>query len=423
MRGPRPAGRACVPPRGRPRSPRRPGWPAATRWPRPPALRSRGVAARRWPPPRSPRPSCAAGRPASSGRRRPGCSSPAPGWSRPPGRSSPTAAPPGCAPPGVRTLADLGCGLGADALAAARAGHPGVRRGGRPGDRRDRRRQRSTRRAGRPVHGGVRRRDVVDRGRVDAVFCDPARRTGRPAAGLRPDGLLAALGLRRRAARAGAAHRAEAGPRHRPRAAPAGRRGGVGQRRRRPGRGRRSGAARWPTCPRRATVLRAGDAARADRHRRGRAPRRPGPRATSTTRTARWSAPTWSPSSPHASAARWPTRASPTSGPTAPRRPPFARCFAVDEMLPFSLKRLRAALRDREVGRAGNPQTRLRPRRRVAPQAIPPLRPQRRLHPAHPNRLRPRRHHRHPHLALFHHARSVPNGGIVPITFPGTGSV
>lgn len=30
---------------------------------------------------------------------------------------------------------------------------------------------------------------------------------------------------------------------------------------------------------------------------------------------------------------------------------PFARCFAVDEVLPFSLKRLRAALRDRGVGR------------------------------------------------------------------------
>ncbi|NUT32747.1 MAG: SAM-dependent methyltransferase, partial [Hamadaea sp.] len=30
---------------------------------------------------------------------------------------------------------------------------------------------------------------------------------------------------------------------------------------------------------------------------------------------------------------------------------PFARCFAVDDVLPFSLKRLRAALRDRGVGR------------------------------------------------------------------------
>jgi hypothetical protein len=30
---------------------------------------------------------------------------------------------------------------------------------------------------------------------------------------------------------------------------------------------------------------------------------------------------------------------------------PFGRCFAVDEVIPFSLKRLRAALRDRGVGR------------------------------------------------------------------------
>ncbi|HCT75284.1 MAG TPA: SAM-dependent methyltransferase [Micromonosporaceae bacterium] len=34
-----------------------------------------------------------------------------------------------------------------------------------------------------------------------------------------------------------------------------------------------------------------------------------------------------------------------------PTRTPFGRCFEVDEVLPFSLKRLRAALRTREVGR------------------------------------------------------------------------
>jgi hypothetical protein len=34
-----------------------------------------------------------------------------------------------------------------------------------------------------------------------------------------------------------------------------------------------------------------------------------------------------------------------------PIQTPFARCFAVDEVLSFSLKRLRAALRDRQVGR------------------------------------------------------------------------
>jgi hypothetical protein len=34
-----------------------------------------------------------------------------------------------------------------------------------------------------------------------------------------------------------------------------------------------------------------------------------------------------------------------------PTQTPFGRCFAVDEILPFSLKRLRAALRAREVGR------------------------------------------------------------------------
>ncbi len=35
----------------------------------------------------------------------------------------------------------------------------------------------------------------------------------------------------------------------------------------------------------------------------------------------------------------------------APAQTPFGRCFAVDEVLPFSLKRLRAALRSRSVGR------------------------------------------------------------------------
>lgn len=36
---------------------------------------------------------------------------------------------------------------------------------------------------------------------------------------------------------------------------------------------------------------------------------------------------------------------------SAPAATPFGRCFAVDEVIPFSLKRLRAALRSREVGR------------------------------------------------------------------------
>jgi hypothetical protein len=38
----------------------------------------------------------------------------------------------------------------------------------------------------------------------------------------------------------------------------------------------------------------------------------------------------------------WSSSASPT---------PFGRCFAVDEVIPFSLKRLRSALRSRGVGR------------------------------------------------------------------------
>ena len=35
----------------------------------------------------------------------------------------------------------------------------------------------------------------------------------------------------------------------------------------------------------------------------------------------------------------------------APTVTPFGRCYAVDEVMAFSLKRLRAALREREVGR------------------------------------------------------------------------
>ena len=141
---------------------------------------------------------------------------------------------------GVRTLADLGCGLGADALAAARAG---IRVYGVEADPLTAALAAANAEAAglaELVHRRVRAtRPAFDLAGVDAVFCDPARR--RAGAGRRvfdPTRLLAAVGLRRRAGRAGAAHRAQAGARHRPRAAPARRRGGVGQRRRRPGRGR-----------------------------------------------------------------------------------------------------------------------------------------------------------------------------------------
>ena len=251
---------------------------------------------------------------------------------------------------GVRTLADLGCGLGADALAAARAGIRVYGGGGRPGDRGDGRRQRRGGRAGRAVHASsaATRPASTSTGSTRSSAIRPGARRHR-AAGLRPARLLAAVGLRHRAGRAGAAHRAKVAPGHRPRADAGRRRGRVGRRRRRPGRGRalvrpagRGRPAGPPCCGGRRGALHELTGSRRDRG-AGRA----GRAATCTTRTRRWSARTWSPSWPPTG--RDPRRpdASRTSTPTSRSARRTRRCLEITDVLPFSLKRLRALLRDR----------------------------------------------------------------------------
>ena len=72
--------------------------------------------------PRSPRSSCGGGPRRSSASWRRGCTSRPRVSSRPPAcRSRPTG-PPGCGPPTTATLIDLGCGIGGDLVAFARAG-------------------------------------------------------------------------------------------------------------------------------------------------------------------------------------------------------------------------------------------------------------------------------------------------------------
>ena len=116
-------------------------------------------------------------------------------------------------------------------------GDPGVRGGRRPADRRDGRRQRRRGRTGRSGDRRVRGRDDRGGGEVRRGLRRSGPAPGGRWPGLRPQVLFAAVGLRGRTGRAGPAHRAQAGAGHRPRAAAAGRRGGVGQRGRRPGRG------------------------------------------------------------------------------------------------------------------------------------------------------------------------------------------
>ena len=189
----------------------------------------------------------------SSGRRRPACSSPGPGWSRRPGRWSPSGGPPGCArrracarwptsaagwaptrsprpAPGIRVYA-----VEADPLTAALAAANADRAPGSPTG------SRST---------CARRHGLRPVDRFDAVFCDPARRTAGRAPGVRPGGVLAAVGLRRRAGRRGCrVHGAQARARaSTTRCCPPGAEGEMGQRRRRGGRGRVLVRRRWPGC-------------------------------------------------------------------------------------------------------------------------------------------------------------------------------
>ncbi len=85
----------------------------------------------------------------------------------------------GWSPPGPRSVLDLGCGIGSDALAFRPRRSTGGRRRTRSGHRGDGRGQSC---AGGPRgRRSARRRRAGGRGaagQVDAVFCDPARRTG-----------------------------------------------------------------------------------------------------------------------------------------------------------------------------------------------------------------------------------------------------
>ena len=238
-------------------------------------------------------------------------------------------------------------GWASDALAAARAGHPVYAVDADPLTAALAAANADGGGAGRPGHRRVRGRH--DRRRwsgFDAVFADPARRRAGRRPGVRPAVLLAAVGLRRRPGRAGAAHGAEAGARASTtrccRRAPRGS-GSASD-------GDLVEAAFWcgplAAVPRRATLLPRRPAELTGAGARP-APVGAGRRVTCTTRIRRWSGRTWSPSSRRRSAAGWPTRTSRTSTPTSRVDTPFARRLEITDVLPFSLKRLRALLRER----------------------------------------------------------------------------
>ena len=270
-------------------------------------------------------------------------------------------------PEGSR-VADVVCGIGGDLLALARAGcvveavdadpltaaiaaANAETAGGWPSCS--------------PWSAATRRR--LDVTRVDAVFCR-TRRVVRPApvgGSSNPKAQLAPMGLRHLglARSGGALDRGEGGPGPAPRAHPAGRRGGVGQRGRRPGRGRplvrRAGRTPAPRDP-------------ADRCKEG-PPVDASGRAGVACRQLTGSG--------EVEAAVGPVRrylydpdpavvrahllaelaveldgtlADPSIAylyADAPVATPFARCLEITDVLPFSLKRLRALLRERRVGR------------------------------------------------------------------------
>lgn len=249
---------------------------------------------------------------------------------------------------GVRTVADLGCGLGADAIACARAG---LRVTAVEAD------AETAELTGANVAElglagliTVRHEDAVttDLTGIDAAFCDPARRSGNrrifdPAAYSPPWDFVVGLAARV--------------PMTVLKLAP-----GIDQELLPDGAelelvsvdGEVVEAAAWcgplAAVPRRATVLRAG---------------RPHELTGTGTAEAPVGAPAGYVSDPDGAVVRahlvaefaaanggW--LGDPTIAYVWSHEPivsPFNRCFAVDEVLPFSLKRLRAALRGREVGR------------------------------------------------------------------------
>ena len=251
---------------------------------------------------------------------------------------------------GVRRIADLGCGLGADTIAFARAGMRVFAVEADPATA-------ALARANLVALGLADRAKVVggdatavDLSEVDAVFCDPARRT-RTAAG---------CSTRPRTRRPGPswsrwpagcpAPSSSSPPGSTTTLIPAGRRGGVGQRRRRPGRGHRLvwTVGRRPPPGHRAP-------------RRGR--RRTSSPAPARTRRSARSAVTCTTRTPavvrsHLVGAF----ASTVDGALADPRiayvfadtftaTPFAAAIEVVARLPYPVKQLRAALRDHDIGR------------------------------------------------------------------------
>ena len=132
-----------------------------------------------------------------------GCSSPGPGWSRPPGPRWPITTPPGCVAAGARRVIDLGCGIGSDALAFARAGLGGDRGRHRSGTAAVARANLADR-----GDGGLRRR----RGRWPRTWLRPATRAvRRPGAGATSAAGCGGSRTSRRAGRCSAACWTEAG--------------------------------------------------------------------------------------------------------------------------------------------------------------------------------------------------------------------
>ncbi len=300
-----------------------------------------------WPPPPSPRPSCGA---------RPGPSSaPTPAhllFTRT-GLEQATRAvvadPAGRAAGRLRchSVADLGCGIGADTIAFARAGLDVPRR--RPGSGSPPRSPPTTS-AALGLTATVSTMDATAAGpvRCGRRLLRPGPPPGRPPR-LRPGRLPAAVGLRGRPADPGPPYRPQAGARHRPRDScrPAPRASGsrsTARWSRRP-----SGVDRSPRCPRRATVIRGETVMELP------APASPDRPGLDVGRylfdpTARSSGPISWPSSPTWSTGTWPTRRSPTS--TRRTQPPtrVRPLLPVRGKLPIALKKLRAALRAEDVG-------------------------------------------------------------------------
>ena len=318
---------------------------SARRARRPCAVRRRRPSRRSSPSP-SPRPRCAGRRSRSSATWPPGCTSRPRGSSRPPGCPVARHRAARVQAFDAKSVVDLGCGIGGDLVALASAGltTAGVdldpervavaigqprrarARRRRPGRRRDDARPRAASTSRSPTRRGVR----------------PRGRTFSTDQWSPPWSFVESL-LARDAC-------VKTAPGHPPRPGARRRRGRVGQRPRR-GQGGRAvvGPAGDVRAPRhRDRRRRAGDA---DRGGRPGAPVSCPSGSSSTSRTARSSGPVWSPRSRPASTAGSIDEHLAYVTSDASFRTPFARGYQVLEELPYREKPLRAALRERNVGR------------------------------------------------------------------------